>query len=136
MTQAYQHRQQTLETLAAMSDWHNIKPVSQRDFVSLATIISRHARRVDRDNLAACNGINRYDEKARMVLPSWTDSDEEKRQRARDKARLAIAAAFADTFKDMPYVDVFKVELQGDPRGAAIILAIREEGQPLREWRF
>ena len=55
--------------------------------------IARHAARISRHQLNACNGIQRWDEKAQQVLASWTEQDAEKAERETDASRAAIRDA-------------------------------------------
>jgi hypothetical protein len=66
----------------------------------------------------ACNGIPRYDAKARQVLNSWTDADETAKDKAQAryeaKAREALAVIFGDKLAGL------HIEFQRDPRGAMV----------------
>ena len=55
--------------------------------------IARHVARISRHQLNACNGIQRWDVKARQVLASWTEQDAEKAERETDASRAAIRDA-------------------------------------------
>ena len=55
--------------------------------------IARHAARISRHQLNACNGIPRWDAKAQQVLASWTEQDAEKAERETDASRAAIRDA-------------------------------------------
>ena len=52
--------------------------------------IARHAARISRHQVNACNGIPRWDVKAQQVLASWTELDAEKAERETDASRAAI----------------------------------------------
>ena len=55
--------------------------------------IARHAARISRHQVNACNGIPRWDVKAQQVLASWTEQDAEKAERETDASRAAIRDA-------------------------------------------
>ena len=55
--------------------------------------ITRHAARISRHQVNACNGIPRWDAKAQQVLASWTEHDAEKAERETDASRAAIRGA-------------------------------------------
>ena len=55
--------------------------------------IARHAARISRHQVNACNGIPRWDAKAQQVLASWTEQDAEKAKRETDASRAAIRDA-------------------------------------------
>ena len=55
--------------------------------------IARHAARISRHQVNACNGIPRWDAKAQQVLTDWTEQDAEKAKRETDASRAAIRDA-------------------------------------------
>jgi hypothetical protein len=55
--------------------------------------IARHAARISRHQLNACNGVQRWDVKAQQVLASWTEQDAEKAERETNASRAAIRDA-------------------------------------------
>ena len=55
--------------------------------------IARHAARISRHQVNACNGIPRWDVKAQQMLASWTEQDAEKAEREIDASRAAIRDA-------------------------------------------
>lgn len=83
-------------------------------------------RILDRNAINRCNGIERYDHKAKMRLASWTDEDEARAEksdaRAEARVRAALGAFFGDKAKE------FKVYFQGDPRGALIVVETADHG--------
>lgn len=93
----------------------------------LARDLAKAARVIDRENLKQCNGIERFDEKAGQVLASWTDQDQERSDKARDralaKARDALAAVFGDQLK---------IKAQGDPRGLPLHVYLKSD-DPARD---
>ena len=84
-----------------------------------AADLRRAAMRMQSLNEQACNGVMRWDDKARRMLPSWDDSDESRNvaatERAREKATIAIAGIFGPN-----WFQAFELEFQRDPRGAPI----------------
>lgn len=77
----------------------------------------------------ACNGIERWDAKAKMRLATWTDADEAAKEKAQDRAeKLALTALhliFAEKLNGL------NVEFQRDPRGAMIKLYRKGESSPV-----
>ena len=55
--------------------------------------IARHAARISRHQVNACNGIPRWDVKAQQMLASWTEQDAEKAERETCASRAAIRDA-------------------------------------------
>ena len=55
--------------------------------------IARHVARINRHQLNACNGIQRWDVKAQWWLASWTEQDAEKAERETAASRAAIRDA-------------------------------------------
>ena len=56
--------------------------------------IARHAARINRHQLNAYNGVQRWwDVKAQQVLASWTEQDAEKAEREIDASRATIRDA-------------------------------------------
>lgn len=130
---------ETEKTLARMLDALDVK-VSASDFIRAADTLTRQARATDRMNLAACNGIMRWNDSRRVSEPTWTDDDESRREAQRSKARAKIREVLESLGLKTPKPDATEspltpdevhAELQGDPRGAAIILHAAG-----REWRF
>ena len=62
-----------------------------------------------------CNGIPRYDSKAKMIIPSWTEADSAAQDKAQSKLEAKALAALSVIFAAVP-----PVEFQRDPRGAMI----------------
>lgn len=62
----------------------------RRGMTAACKAIARHAARLARHQLNACNGINRWDQKAQRFLPSWTEEDQAKAERETDASRKAI----------------------------------------------
>lgn len=61
-----------------------------RDLTAACKAISRHAARLARHQLNACNGIERWDQNAQRFLASWTEEDQAKAERETDESRKAI----------------------------------------------
>lgn len=61
-----------------------------RHLTAACKAIARHAARLARHQLNACNGINRWDQKAQRFLASWTEDDQAKAERETDASRKAI----------------------------------------------
>ena len=55
--------------------------------------IARHVARINRHQLNAYNGVQRWDVKAQQVPASWTEQDAEKAEREIDASRAAIRDA-------------------------------------------
>lgn len=77
----------------------------------------------------ACNGIERYDAKARMRLASWTDADEAAKDKAQARADAKALAALRMIFADK--LDGLTVEFQRDPRGAMVKVYRKGEHSPV-----
>lgn len=80
----------------------------------LATI----AKKLQRLNEKACNGVMRWDAKAGRVLASWTERDEELNDAAQDRLLLKAVAVL-----ELGNPKGLTVKLNGDPRGYALKLA-------------
>lgn len=61
-----------------------------RPLTTACKIIARHAARLARHQLNACNGIERWDADARRMLASWTEADQAKAERETEASRKAI----------------------------------------------
>jgi hypothetical protein len=70
----------------------------------------RLGKRAARIALDRCNGIQRYDAKARQMLATWTEADEARADTACDKIAKDAAAILN------PY-GATKISVGGDPRG-------------------
>jgi len=88
------------------------------DVLWAAKAILSASRRLQRISEQECNGIERWDNKARMRLASWTDADQASADKRSAKAQADAIAAFAAIFGDP--VTHYAVTFQGDPRGAPI----------------
>lgn len=91
-----------------------------------AADLRKAAMRLQTLNEQPCNGIPRWNEKAKMVLSEWNESDEKRNdaatERARDKARKAVAELFGEN-----WAQYLELEFQRDPRGAAIKINLKGE---------
>lgn len=72
---------------------------------------------LDRVNMNRCNGIERYNPTYRRVMAEWTEADETRAERITEKNRARFNAAMRRAFGP-DWEQWFKVEFQGDPRGA------------------
>jgi hypothetical protein len=81
----------------------------------------RASRTLERNAVKRCNGIERYDAKARMVLASWTDADEASAERSDDRAEAKVKAALAVIY-GATWGERIDLETSGDPRGAMVKL--------------
>lgn len=88
------------------------------DVLSAAKAILSASRRLSRIAEQECNGIERWDPKARMVLASWTDADQASADKRSAKAEADAIDAFRSIYGDP--VTHYAVIFQGDPRGAPI----------------
>lgn len=75
-----------------------------------AEALIRLGKRASKIVIQQCNGIERYDAKARRMLPSWTEADEARAEKAQAKIKAEALAILA------PY-GVTVVDVGGDPRG-------------------
>lgn len=105
---------------------------SYSDKADAALALVKSSRALKRMAVARCNGIPRYDAKARMVLASWTDDDETRAERADKRAETRIRDAMV-TIYGSDWADRIDLECQGDPRGAMVKLwasGFRGKGWP------
>lgn len=75
-----------------------------------AEALIRMGIRAQRLALQRCNGVERYDAKARRMLASWTDADEERADKSTARIRKDASALLE------PY-GATDVSVAGDPRG-------------------
>jgi hypothetical protein len=88
------------------------------DFVAAehaARVIRRNSAALQRSHESRCNGIPRYDAKARAVLASWTAEDGARANRIEARARARIVAEFRAMFGG-----AVSIEFNCDPRGAPV----------------
>jgi hypothetical protein len=83
------------------------------------------ASTLQRISESECNGIERYDHKARMRLASWTDADQANADKRRAKQEIRAMEALKSIFGPELMRDAIRVHFQGDPRGAMIVLDLR-----------
>ena len=83
--------------------------------------IARHAARISRHQVNACNGIPRWDVKAQQMRASWTEQDAEKAERETDASRAAIRDALKQFLTPGCVWD-----WKADPR-AGCVLRIRDK---------
>jgi len=130
---------QTLEALRRVYRMHEYEPGFQlaegHDFGDLENALAeiiRAARIMDRNAVNRCNGIERWDAKARMRLAEWTDADEAKAERSDEKAEARVKAALAVIY-GATWADRIDLETCGDPRGPMVKLwakGFRDQGWP------
>ena len=87
----------------------NIYYRAARDAAALCSL----GRKAQRLGEKRCNGVQRYDAKARLVLASWTEADEQAAERVAEKIKaeaLAILEPYGATL----------VTVTGDPRGYCV----------------
>lgn len=82
--------------------------------IDAATVVRRGVMRLQRIAERECNGVQGPDGYAK-----WDDADQDKADKARERAESRIVAAF-DTVFDMSRPEAPRLEFQGDPRGAAL----------------
>lgn len=75
-----------------------------------------------------CNGIERWDAKAKMRLASWTEEDQTRSEARRAKQEKRVMDAL-ESFFDAETFKRLRVEFQGDPRGAMIIISTDTHGR-------
>lgn len=98
------------------------------DLLTACRDLSSAARSLDAWAVKQCNGIPRYDPKARQVLATWTDADESAKEKAQAKAEAKAMAALRVIFG--PDLAGLEIEFQRDPRGAMV--KVHEAGR--RNW--
>ena len=77
-----------------------------------------------------CNGIERYDSKARMRLASWTDSDQLSADRRRAKHEARIIDALSCLLGPWLFNRAIQLEFQRDPRGSMLQVNIVQRSGP------
>jgi hypothetical protein len=108
------------------------------DVTAFAAREIRLAHRIlDRNATARCNGIERWDEQARMRLASWTDDDEARAEKSDARAEARVRDALREFFGDRK--GEVAVYFQGDPRGALIVIQpagaqAQDSGARLASW--
>ena len=93
-----------------------LREVDYSEKLRACRMIARHARTLLRNAEKRCNGIMRYDVKARMMLASWTEQDESRAEKSDAKAESFIRQAAAILWDD----GIVDIEFQRDPRGAMV----------------
>ena len=87
--------------------------------------LARHAARIGRHQLNACNGIPRWDAKARQVPASWTEQDAEQDAEKAKRETNASRAAVRDALKQF-LTPGCVWDWKTDPR-AGCVLRIRDK---------
>ncbi len=102
------------------------------DVMAGARLLRLAAFQLGRIAESECNGIERWDSKARMVLASWTEADQARADRLtarhEQRARDALAVAYGASWGD-----VLEIKFQGDPRGAPFTVCEKVAEGPARE---
>lgn len=108
---------QTIRRLYRLSD-QGAAMTGDFDAVARATrILSSASRRLSRYAETRCNGVERWNEQAKMRLAEITEADEAHLDRLEGRAEAQAVAAIAVLFGDS-----VTVTFQRDPRGAPIRL--------------
>jgi hypothetical protein len=68
----------------------NLGYPERRGLTAACKAVARHAARLARHQINACNGIYRWDQKAQRVLASWTEEDQARAERETDASRKTI----------------------------------------------
>jgi len=98
-----------------MTDSHyGAKLAACKDIASAAALRGRWA-------VKACNGVQRYDAKAKVWLATWTEADCVKHGKSDYLTETRIHAALVTLF-GTDWQNRIVLELQGDPRGAMVKL--------------
>lgn len=110
----------SLKQLYRLSDSLKLPGIGFDAMNAAARALRLAAAVLERTAVNRCNGIERWDAKAKMRLASWTDEDEARAERsdAKQEARAteALRTVFGDRFAEV------RVAFQGDPRGAMIVI--------------
>lgn len=132
-------KEDTAEALRRVYAQHECEPGFQIDAAasygqiadSVETII-RAARTMDRNAVNRCNGIERYDAKAKMRLGSWTEADEAKAEKSDERAEAKVTAALAVIY-GATWAERIELQTYGDPRGPMVELwakGFKDQGSP------
>lgn len=89
-------------------------------------------RILDRNAINRCNGIERWDSKAKMRLAEWTDDDEARAEKSDARAEARVRAALDTFFGDK--AKQFEICFQGDPRGALIVVSLAGTDSRVAGW--
>lgn len=132
-------KEQTLDAMKRLYRMHEYEPgfqlaeaTSYTEKADAVAEIIRAARVMDRNAVNRCNGVERYDAKARMVLASWTDADEAKAEKADERAEARVKAALAVIY-GATWAERIDLETCGDPRGPMVKLyaaGFKDQGSP------
>lgn len=132
-------REDAAQLLRSIYRLHEVEPGFQVDAASSYGVIAdgaeaiiRAARIMDRNAVKRCNGIERWNGRARMVLASWTEADEAKAEKSDDAAEAKVKAALAAIY-GATWPERIDLETCGDPRGPMVKLwakGFRDHGSP------
>lgn len=95
--------------------------INSVDVFAAAPELRRAAFILNRISEQECNGIERWDSKAKMMLGSWTEADQARADKRRAKAESRVKAALVVAY-GADWDNAFTLEFQGDPRGAPVYL--------------
>lgn len=109
-----------MKTLYGLMDRYGITSKGWDVTAFTAREIRLAHRILDRNAINRCNGIERWDSKAKMRLAQWTDEDEVRAEKSDARAEARVRAALDTFFGDK--AKEFNVYFQGDPRGALIVV--------------
>lgn len=90
--------------------------VNPHHFSKACRFVAKQAARIARHQLNACNGIERYDVKARQMLASWTEDDQAKADRETEESRKAIVDALSSFM-----TRGLKWDWKTDPRAGCVL---------------
>lgn len=97
-----------------------------RNALDDADKIIRAGNTIVRWSVLQCNGIERWDEKARQRLSTWTEEDQARCDKAIEKAGKAIAAVLADYRLSKDACHARGWSINRDPRGSAVRISFRD----------
>ncbi|AET42327.1 hypothetical protein DSS3P1_10 [Ruegeria phage DSS3-P1] len=96
------------------------------DLVTGAAMLADAAAELTRQGVRRLNGIPRYNFDTRDTRATWTDADEKRAFKAEERARARVRDAVQIIFG--PDAARLTIEMQPDPRGAAVYLHLDGEG--------
>ena len=121
-----------MKTLYGLMDRYGIESKGWDVTAFTAREIRLAHRILDRNAINRCNGIERYDHRAKMRLAQWTGADEARAEKSDAKAEARVRAALDTFFGDK--AKEFKVYFQGDPRGALIVVDLAGTDSRVAGW--
>lgn len=91
-------------------------PSPAKHITVAAKAVARHAARIARHQVNACNGIDRWDQKAQRFVASWTEEDQAKADRETKASRLAIEQELRGILKRG-----LRFDWKTDPRAGCVL---------------